>query len=212
MAEKIDPDAVEWSAGASDREGRPLLVMMHGFGSDESDLFSLATALPLEPVIASIRAPLPAPWPLDGWAWFTSDPECAPEADEVNASADAVIDWLDALEVAPSSIGLLGFSQGAAMTMQLMRRQPERFAYGVAMSGFVTPGSEPGDEVLAERRPPVFWGRGSDDPVVPESAVLRTTDWLPGHSTLSGRIYERLGHGISEQGAADVREFIRRQL
>ncbi|GAB2517451.1 alpha/beta hydrolase [Paramicrobacterium agarici] len=209
---QINPDAVIWSASESDREGRPLLVLMHGHGSHEGDLFGLAPSLPLEPVIASLRAPHAAPWPLDGWSWFTAGTDAGPDRDEVNESADAVIAWLDSLTVSPTSVGLLGFSQGGAMVLQLMRRAPSRFAYGTVLAGFVTPGEEPGDTELAERRPPVFWGRGTADDVIHDSAILRTTDWLPGHSTLSGRIYEGLGHGINQQGVADIRGFIERQL
>lgn len=106
----------------------------------------------------------------------------------------------------------MGFSQGGAMTMQLMRRAPDRFDYGVVMAGFVCPDQEPGDAVLAERKPPIFWGRGTLDDVIPEAAIVRTTDWLTAHSTLSGRIYEGLGHGINQQAASDVRAFIQRQL
>lgn len=212
MSLALDADAVIWSASEADREGRPLLVLMHGFGSHEGDLFGLAPSLPLEPVIAAVRAPLAAPWPLDGWAWFPRDEQSSPQASDVNAAADAVIDWLDGLSVTPTSVGLMGFSQGGAMVVQLMRRSPEHFDYGVVMSGFVTEGEEPGDLTLEESRPPIFWGRGTHDEVIPESAIVRTTDWLPSHSTLSGRIYEGLGHGINQQAAADIRVFIERQL
>ena len=54
----IDPAAVLWSAPESERAGRPLLVLLHGYGADERDLFSLAPHLPSEPVIAALRAPL----------------------------------------------------------------------------------------------------------------------------------------------------------
>src|SRR5690625_5189808 len=84
----IDDDAVLWSAGEAARVGRPLLVLMHGYGSNEADLFGLAPSLPLSPVIASIRAPHAAPWPLDGWSWFTAGTDKGPDATEVNASAD----------------------------------------------------------------------------------------------------------------------------
>lgn len=172
----IDPDAVMWSASESDRRGRPLLVLMHGYGSHEGDLFGLAPSLPLEPVIASLRAPHAAPWPLDGWSWFTAGTDDGPRRDQVNDSADAVIAWLDSLAVKPTSVGLLGFSQGGAMVAQLMRRDPKRFAYGLVMSGFITPGDEAGDDELAESKPPIFWGRGTDDEVVAESAIARATD------------------------------------
>jgi len=118
---------------------------------------------------------------------------------------------LDALPQQPTSIGLLGFSQGGAMTLQLMRHAPERFAFAVQLSGFIASGTHPGDQRLAEVRPPVFWGRGTLDPVIPEAAVARTQAWLPAHSTLTERIYEGLGHSIAQAELAEIVAFLREQ-
>jgi phospholipase/carboxylesterase len=206
----IDDEAVLWSAGPQDRVGRPLLVLLHGYGSTESDLFQLGTSLPLEPVIASLRAPVPAQWPLMGWAWYPLQGDFVPVASEVDAAASAVLDWISRLEVVPSSIGLLGFSQGGSIVLQLLRSAPERFAYGVSLAGFVPTLDHPGDPAMAEAAPPVFWGRGTLDTVIPAVAVRQTGEWLPRHATLTGRIYEGLAHAVSPQELADVSAFIRR--
>jgi len=205
----IDTDAVLWSAAGADRVGRPLLLILHGYGSHEGDLFSLAPHLPLEPVIAALRAPIPVG---DGWSWFPiTDPDVAAEVVDsaVDDAATAVLAWLDNLAEPPASVGLLGFSQGGAMALQLMRRAPDRFAFAVQLSGFVSPGASTGDERLAERRPPVFWGRGTADPVIPRVAVDRTQAWLPAHSTLTERIYEGMGHSVSQAELADIVSFLR---
>jgi phospholipase/carboxylesterase len=209
---EIDDAAVLWSAGVQDRVDRPLLVLLHGYGSNEGDLFGLGTGLPLEPVIASLRAPLPAPWPLMGWSWYPLDTPGSPDVAGVDAAVDAVIRWIDRLEVAPTSIGLLGFSQGGSMTLQLLRAAPDRFRYAVMLAGFVPTLEHEGDDDLAAAAPPVFWGRGTLDTVIPTAAVLRTTDWLPRHSTLTGRIYEGLAHAVSPQELTDVAAFISREL
>ncbi len=208
----IDRDAVLWSATDEDQDDRSLLIVMHGYGSNEADLFGLAPYLPLEPVIAALRAPLVAPWPVDGFSWYPIDTPGQPDEQGVDLAAEALLEWLDSLPNQPTTIGLLGFSQGGAMAMQLLRHAPDRFAYAVNLSGYVPPGLAPGDAVLAVRRPPVFWGRGTHDQVIPLSAVARTVEWLPEHSTLAGRIYEGLDHSISQQELADIRAFIERQL
>ncbi|MBC7442232.1 MAG: dienelactone hydrolase family protein [Ramlibacter sp.] len=213
-AEPINPAAVLWSASAADRAGRPLLLILHGYGSHEGDLFSLAPYLPLHPVIAALRAPLAAG---PGWAWFPIGAAGAkvnpgsPSADTLGAAAAGVLEWLDALPEQPSSVGLLGFSQGGAMALQLLRQAPDRFAFAVQLSGFVGRSTHPGDERLAERRLPVFWGRGTADPVIPQDAIDRTQAWLPGHSTLTARIYEGLGHSISEAELGEIVTFLRAQ-
>lgn len=204
----IDPAAVLWSAAPADRVDRPLLLILHGYGSHENDLFSLAPHLPLQPSIAALRAPLPAG---QGWSWFPLGVPGEPVGVALDAAALGILHWLDALPEQPTSIGLLGFSQGGAMTMQLMRHAPERFAFAVQLSGFIASGTHPGDARLAELKPPVFWGRGTLDSVIPEAAVARTQDWLPAHSTLTERIYEGMGHSISQTELGDMVTFLRAQ-
>jgi phospholipase/carboxylesterase len=130
----------------------------------------------------------------------------------VTRAAEAVLAWVDAHVPGAASVGLLGFSQGAAVSLQAMRLDPQRFAFAVNLSGYVTPGELPGDAELAERRPPVFWGRGTNDDVIPGFLVEHTTQWLPERAELSGRVYPGLTHSVSEQEIADVRVFLDKQL
>ncbi len=201
----IDTAAVLWSATGADQHDRPLLVIMHGYGSHEGDLFSLAPHLPLEPVIAAIRAPLPVG---AGWAWFPINEPGSPASESVDTAVAAVLAWLDALPFTPSSVGLLGFSQGGAMALELLRAASHRFSFAVNLSGFVATGPKTSDTALAERRLPVFWGRGTADGVIPASAIERTRAWLPEHSALTERIYEGLPHSISQAELGDVVNFL----
>jgi phospholipase/carboxylesterase len=206
---KIDADAVLWSAPESERAGRPLLVLLHGVGSHEGDLFSLTPHLPLEPVIASLRAPLPYG---GGNAWFPMPGE-APDAarfDIALEAANAVLEWLDSTD--SERVGLLGFSQGAALSFELLRAQPDRFEYALPLSGFVIPGERDGDARLAERKPPVFWGHGSADELFPPERLVFSREWLPKHTTLTEREYPGLGHGINQQELVDISKFLREQL
>ncbi|WP_308797188.1 alpha/beta hydrolase [Agromyces silvae] len=199
---RIDDDAVIWSAAPADREGRPLLVLLHGFNSHEGDLFGLSPYLPLRPVIASLRAPLSAS---AGYAWFPFMADGMQAAlDAADASTTAVLDWLDRAAPAAPSVGVLGFSQGGAMTIELLRRDPARIAFAASLAGFVLPGERDGDAELARARPPVFWGRGTDDAVIPAEAVARTQAWLPEHADVDARIYEGLGHSLSERELGDL--------
>lgn len=203
---RIDPDAVLWSAPERERAGRPLLVLLHGYGSHEGDLFSLSPQLPLAPVVASVRAPIAE---MGGFAWFSlprANPLDLLEAD-VDAAASAVLNWLDTLEY--TSVSLLGFSQGAAVALQANRLAPGRVTATVALSGFVPRGERPGDTQLAELRPPVFWGRGTLDSVIPAEAIEHTDAWLPAHADATVRIYEGLAHSINAAELADFAQFLR---
>ena len=203
---KIDRDRVLWSAPEQERAGRPLLVMLHGHGSNEQVGFDLRSHLPGELVIASIRAPLRAG---GGYAWFPLDGTLA--LHQIDDVSHAVLEWLSEQPPAPS-VGVLGFSQGAATGMQTLRLAPERFDYGVVLSGFVVPVEVPGDAVLTGTRPPVFWGRGDRDPVIPSFLIPLTTDWLRAHTTLTERVYAGLGHYVSPAELTDLGAFLERQL
>lgn len=207
----LDPAVVRWSAAPADRAGRPLLVVLHGYGADEHDLFALAAALPTEFVVASVRAPLAPPFPTPGFSWYPIDGLDGRSPEAVTTAAERVISWLDAASDAPV-VGLLGFSQGASVSLQALRVAPERFAFAINLSGYVAPGALPGDAALAARRPPVFWGRGTHDDVIPEALVAHTVQWLPGHVELSGRVYPGMAHSVSEDELADVHDFLVKRL
>ena len=200
----LPTDAIMWSTPEAERPGRPLIVLLHGYGSHEGDLFALSPALPLGATIASLRAPIPTG---PGFAWWEIGELGAPDVGQVDAAASTVLDWLDSFDHGPLS--LLGFSQGGALALQLLRLAPERFACAVNLAGFVVPGEHPGDAELARVRPPVFWGRGTADTVIPDAAVELTEAWLPKHADATIRIYEGIGHAVSTPELTDLVTFLR---
>lgn len=208
----LDPTAVRWSAPASDRSGRPLLVMMHGYGSDEDDLFGLVPHLPDAYVVAAVRAPLAPPFPTPGWSWYPIEGLSGRDPEIVTASAQALVEWIDGERRDAASVGLLGFSQGGVMALEALRLEPASFAFAVSLAGYANPHPLPRDAELAGRRPPVFWGRGARDDVIPAPLVAHTVQWLPTRVDLSGRVYPDLGHAVSAQELSDVSAFLRKQL
>ncbi len=246
---RIDDDVVLWSvdgrrvsAGQAlvELAHRPLLLLMHGFGSFEGDLIGLAPHLPAGFVCASPRAPLVAPPPSEnGFAWWPlplgpqglplrrAEPEHF-EGSGPHVAAGAVLEWLDALDTrlrgvgaddidgsggpGPGTVALLGFSQGGCMVTSLLRMRPERFACGVNCSGFVAPGNFEGDAKLAELRPPMFWGRDEADPIIDEHRIALTTAWAPEHTTLEAKLYEGILHGIGADELLNISEFLLRHV
>jgi phospholipase/carboxylesterase len=206
----MDRGAVLWSEEERARRSRPLLVMLHGWSYDETHLHRLITPrLPDEVVVASVRARIPE---AGGYAWFPSagNPIGDPRPAVANAAALDVLSWLETIE-APS-IGLLGFSQGGAMAHQLMRLAPHRFAYCVNLAGFVVRDEQPGDEALSVTRPPVYWGRGREDRVIPPGALVRTERWLARHATAEVHVYSGLGHDVRGREIDDVAGFVSKQI
>lgn len=201
----LDRDAMIWWAPEQGRAGRPLLVMMHGYGGVQQDLAHSFGLLPPDVDAVSVRAPVPLG---ERWSWGSLDSDGHAALD---AAARGVLAWLDGLAACPS-VGLLGFSQGGAMALQLLRHAPSRFAYAVQLSGFVLPGDNARDRALAEVRPPVFSGHGDLDDVIPVHDANRTSRWLHAHTTLVERRYRDLGHSVSDAMLRDVAAFVSAQL
>ena len=208
----LDPDVVLWSAPESERAGRPLLVLLHGYGSDEADLFALAPHLPEAFVVASVRAPLAPRFPMPGHSWFTIDGVQSRDPAEVRAATGAVLEWLDAVRGDAPLIGVLGFSQGGVIALEALRTRPTDIAFAVNLAGYAFAAALPTDADLAEAKPPVFWGRGLRDEVIPPRFIEHTAQWLPDHVELSGRVYPDLAHAISSEELHDVRVFLEKRL
>ncbi|MCU1481898.1 MAG: hypothetical protein JWQ19_2684 [Subtercola sp.] len=216
----INDAAVVWSVPTEELAAKlpvsPLIIIMHGYGSHENDLISLAPLLPEGTVAASLRAPLLAPYPIEnGFSWFTITEPGNPRISGLDDAAASVIDWLDRVEQTygtPPSVSGLGFSQGGAMAVHLMRTAPERFATAVNLSGFIVSGQVHGDRAMAELRRPVFWGRDVADPIITSDAVERTQEWLPSHSDLTAKLYPGIHHGVSQEEITDVAAFLSEHL
>ncbi|GAA0963756.1 alpha/beta hydrolase [Frigoribacterium faeni] len=206
---QIDPSLIQWSVDESERDGRPLLVLLHGVGSHEGDLIGLAPYLPQAFAIASLRAPLGHG---DGFSWYPLTTPGSPDPEPVDEAAAAVLAWLDTLGDTHPSISLLGFSQGGSLSLQLLRHAPERFTFAAVLAGFVVPdpAAEQRDAELARVRPAVFYGRGDADQVIPIDAVTRTTEWLGEHADAELAIYPGLAHGVSQDELDDLNAFISR--
>ena len=153
-------------------------------------------------VIASLRAPRAAG---PGFAWYDLDPELnASRIDGGDAAVRGILHWLDAQS--SSSVGVLGFSQGGAMAVHLLRHAPERFAWAVSLAGFVLEGDAPADARLAAQRPPVFWGRGTADEVTPrwQRMRIRRRSWRSARCP-PGRASRKPGRKIARPDSPSAR-------
>ena len=204
----IDPETVVWSVEPDARRQHPLVIVMHGRGSDEQDLASLFPLLPAGFVYASLRAPHRMG---EGFAWFDDAVETPgdPRMSSADAAADAVLTWMRHLPWQPTRVGALGFSQGGAMATHLLRQGHGIVSFAVNLAGFTISGTHPADAALASERPPLFWGRGSIDPYFTPALVARCDEWMPQHATLTTAVYPGLGHSVSEEMLADVDRFLR---
>jgi phospholipase/carboxylesterase len=206
----IDPDSVIWSTFDDEQSGRPLLIMLHGYGSNERDLAGLGPELPNYLDFVTVRAPLTVG--PDAFAWVPIETPGRPDPEILGVSTEAMLEWMDKNVPSSRPVALLGFSQGGLMVTQLLRYRPERFVCGVVLSGFVLDQELPNDAELGELQVPVFFGRGSHDEVIAPDAFERASAWLPGHANLTEKIYPGLTHSISKEEIDDVASFLDKHL
>jgi phospholipase/carboxylesterase len=111
---------------------RATMILMHGLGSNEHDMYGLACELDPEIEVVCLRAPLPYG---PGFAWFEID--WTPQGLMIDETGY----WqsVDMLASILPSVGtdviVGGFSQGAMMTVGLMLKHPHLFSRAVLLSG-----------------------------------------------------------------------------
>lgn len=206
------------------RSGRAtsIVVFVHGYGADGADLLGLGDALaPHLPgaVFVAPDAPQPCIGNPFGFQWFPipwldgSSEEAAREG--MAASVGMLNDFLDARlaeeGLGPEAMALVGFSQGAMMSLHVAPRRAAAVAGVVAISGrLLVP------ELLAAEavvKPPVLLVHGDQDPVVPFQDMGLAGDALvaAGFETY-GHVMEGTGHGIAPDGLGVTLQFLKERL
>lgn len=202
---------VDLHTPAGNTDMSPLLVMFHGFGADERDLMPVATQLPPQFTVASVRAPFEQG---PGYTWFPLVSDPAFDFELVRQVVDRLIVWLEEMKAKQDTIVLLGFSMGMAVATSIMRRRPDLVTAVVGLSGFaMDAGLDPeggyfDDEALKGKKLPLFWGRDQQDPVITEDKIEYTNHWARAHSKLTKINYAGIGHGIGPQELSHVGEFL----
>ena len=182
-------DSLAYSLRPADGTPEGALVLFHGRGADEDDLFPLLDFLDPERRLVGATPRGPLRLPPGGAHWYVVREIGAPDKETFDASYELAGAWLagfaDETGVPPGQTVLGGFSQGAVMTYALgLGRGRPRPAGLIALSGFI-PTVEGFELDLSPPLPPIAVGHGTYDPVI-------SVDW-------SRRAKEQL-----EQASADV--------
>ena len=197
------------SVGATDPQA-PLVVLLHGRGSHEREIVSLADHLPSGPAYAAVRAPIAEG---GGFAWFANRGIGRPVAESLTQTMAWFRDWLDEAAPAGRPVVLIGFSGGAAFAGGLLLSDPERFAGAGILYGTlpfdagvpVTPGRLSGRSV--------FLAQGELDTVIPRELLDRTWTYLVEESGASVQARrDPGGHGISAQTLAELGFWLRERV
>ena len=203
IAPEIDETAVV-RMGSREPDA-PIVLLLHGLGSHERDLTGLVPYLPPSFAYASLRGIYRY---VQGYAWLESDIDPA-ATEKIQTSAAAVEAWI-AQQSAPV-VGVIGFSQGGILGLQLLRRDPHALDWIVQLSGAPFPAAMPGDAALAEVKPPALWGHGGLDPLFDEDREQRVREYMRAHTTLEEERRPHLGHAVDEVELRAIAAFLQRR-
>jgi phospholipase/carboxylesterase len=187
------------------------LVLFHGRGADEHDLFPLLDALDPDRRLAGYTVRAPLRMPPGAYHWYVMREIGYPDPETFLAAARVVGGWLDALAadtgIAAERTVLAGFSQGAVMTYALgLGAGRPRPAALIALSGFMP--TVPGWELRPEQAPPVAIGHGTYDPVIGVEWGRRAKAVLEGAGAEVLYRESPLPHAIDPAFLVDVRPWV----
>ena len=199
------------------KDKNPLLLLLHGYGSNEEDLFSFAQQLPEEYYIISARAPYPLP-PY-GNAWyainFDTDINKFSDNDQAIESRERIAGFIDevieAYPVDKEKVTLVGFSQGAILSYATALTYPEKIERVIALSGYLNMDiieKELNTESISKLK--FFISHGSADQVIPVEWARKAPEFLKSLG-LDVEYHEYpVGHGVAPQNFYDLLSWIKK--
>lgn len=178
----------------------PLVVLLHGRGSDERDIIGLADLLPVGPAYAAVRAPIAEG---AGYAWFANRGIGRPAPESLADGIAWFRAWLDRVASPGRPVLLAGFSGGATFAGGVVLADPARFA-GLATL-YATLPWDAGVPTTPGRLTgvPVLVAQGDTDAVIPVELQARTWTYL--HTDSGADLTARRspgGHGLTRDDVA----------
>lgn len=197
------------------KEKNPLLLLLHGYGSNEEDLFSFASELPEDYYVISAQAPyVLQPY---GYAWYAInfDADMNKFSDDKQAieSRELIVKFIDELVQAypidADGITLIGFSQGSILSYAVALSYPEKIKRVVALSGYfnvdiMKEGFEKNDFSNLQ----FFVSHGTVDQVIPIEWARKTPEILNLLGVKNVYFEYPVGHGVAPKNFFDFKNWV----
>jgi phospholipase/carboxylesterase len=194
-------------AGEPLAKANAAMLLVHGRGASAADIMTLGTEL-MHPGFAYL-APQAA-----GGAWYPK-PFTAPmeENEPYLSSALEVLASLLALiekSVSADRIILLGFSQGACLTLEFAARHARRYGGVVGLSGgLIGPDGTPRDYAGSFDRTPAFMGCSDVDPHIRKDRVVEAAEVFKRlDADVTMQLYPQMGHIVNAEEIQAVQKIV----
>lgn len=200
-------------------ENPPVLFMLHGYGSNEEDLFSFAAELPAELFIISIRAP----YTLEpfGFAWYAINFDAAygkwSDDQQAIESREKIVAFIDdackSYNVDKTQVTLLGFSQGTILSYAVALSYPEKIKNVIALSGYINKGILKEDYKDSDHSGlNIYASHGQVDQVIPVEWAQRAPEFLKSREI--SHHYEEfpVGHGVAPQNFYSFKNWLEKRI
>lgn len=194
-----------------------LLILLHGYGSNEEDLFSFAPTLPEDWLIVSFRAPMKSAY--EGYSWYDIDlmnPENRIDVPQAKKSLELILENIlkitNQYGLTENQTHLAGFSQGGILTYALALHHPELFSKVACMSCY------PEEKLLKNivkdkkklERLRFFISHGTDDAIIPIEWGRKAADLLYDLSCFFSFREYMSGHGVNQKNYMDLMDFFKK--
>ena len=205
-----------YKAPANNNSEAPAIILLHGYGSNEDDLFSFAPELPETHHIIALKAPLPLQ--PQGNAWynihfdandgkFNDVPQAIAARDLIAGCIDEII---EKYKVDASNITLIGFSQGTILSFAIALSYPEKVKNLVGLSGYIS------EDMLKEEyekndfsKLNIYTSHGTVDQVIPVSWAQKTKPFLKNLGIDCKYSEFPVGHGVAPQNFYEFKEWFK---
>lgn len=194
------------------QENPPLLILLHGYGSNEEDLFSFATELPDDLLIVSARAPYDMNF--GGFAWYAitldANDEKFSDLNEARKSLTKIASFIDEIKVFYNSetTFLLGFSQGAILSYALSLNYPNKVNHVIALSGYINTDLIPNNISQLNIKTDYYISHGTVDQVLPVEWARKAPEFLNQYNLKNTYSEYPVGHGVAPQNFFSFKKWL----
>lgn len=204
-----------YKPASASSEKSPVIIMLHGFGSDENDLFSFASELPDTYTVISLKAPIPMQPYGNAWynIYFDNTDGKFSDTDQAIASRDLIANCIDEIiekyNIDKEEVTLLGFSQGTILSFAVALSYPEKVKNVIGLSGYIN------EDILKKdytendfSKLNVYTSHGSVDQVIPVDWARKTKPFLKNLGIEAAYSEFPVGHGVAPQNFQEFKEWL----